>query len=715
MNSRKLIVYLLLFALSLLAIGFYVASQKATRRTAQTPSQTQPGFEEASVPTSQAEPEPTTAPTTKPVSAVAQAEAPALAEPTQAEDTLEIYAGESPERLVNLGSLDPRSGYKFQAELSSRGAAIRRLKLSEHFATVSDKRLYNAGPDNYERIRLQDPDKYKGHYALLAPVGQDGQSQQLALATGRLRLSIEGESRPIANNPLDLSKWNWSCVSADLPEGKTDCQTAVFEIVLHAGATELDARPLLRVRKTYSLSKTDYSVDVRLTLENLSQQQLELTVEQAGATGISKESYQNDMRRAAYGRLDTEGQRVQPKLEGIGDAQKIAQGDENLIGRSSDEDPVLWVGFVNKFFGSMMYLRPVAEGRLEAIAYGAEFYLRSAEERPGMVTYLTGVRIPKLQVKPGRAWDIDFDVYAGPKRRDTFTNEKDESFRPLYKELNYIGTIDFGGCPCAFNWLTLAMMWLLSFFSSTVAFGNYGVAIIILVLLVRLVLHPLTKKSQVSMMRMQKLAPQMQKLKEKYADDKNALNREMMKLYKEQGTTPLLGCLPMFLQMPIWVALFTGLRAAVELRHAAFLPVWITDLSAPDALLALPWDLPFVGASFNLLPILLGIAMFFQQKFTPTTAQPGAGSDQAQQTQKMMKYMFPLMLPVLFYKAPSGLTLYIMASTFAGVLDQYFVRKHIREKEAEEAARQTTITVPGKVARTSRPKKPKGPFWVKRG
>jgi YidC/Oxa1 family membrane protein insertase len=259
----------------------------------------------------------------------------------------------------------------------------------------------------------------------------------------------------------------------------------------------------------------------------------------------------------------------------------------------------------------------------------------------------------------------------------------------------------------------MAMMWLLDQLSWA-ALGNYGVAIIILVLLVRLVLHPLTKKSQISMMRMQKLAPQMQKLKEKYADDKNTLNKEMMKLYKEQGASPLLGCLPMLLQMPILVALFRGLNSIVELRHAAFLPVWITDLAAPDALFTFGKELPLIGSAFNLLPILLTVAMFVQQKFTPQSAQAAASPEQAQQ-QKMMKFMLPAMMLVFFYKAASGLNLYFMTSTFAGVLDGYFVRKHIREKEAAEAALQTTIKVPGKAARSARPKKPKGPFWVKGG
>jgi len=204
----------------------------------------------------------------------------------------------------------------------------------------------------------------------------------------------------------------------------------------------------------------------------------------------------------------------------------------------------------------------------------------------------------------------------------------------------------------------------------------------------------------------------MQKIREKYKDDKARINAETMKVYKSAGFTPMLGCLPMLLQMPIWIALWTGLQAAVELRHAAFLPVWITDLAAPDALVdfgRVVFTFPMVGPvrGFNLLPLLLAVAMFLQQKFTPT-ASAGQGSQQS--TQKQMAYFMTGFFLLIFYNAPSGLTMYIMASTFAGVGEQFFIRKHIRERQAAEAAAETVVNMPGKRFRGQKPKKPKGPF-----
>jgi YidC/Oxa1 family membrane protein insertase len=151
----------------------------------------------------------------------------------------------------------------------------------------------------------------------------------------------------------------------------------------------------------------------------------------------------------------------------------------------------------------------------------------------------------------------------------------------------------------------------------------------------------------------------------------------------------------------------------VELRHAGFLPVWITDLAAPDALISFssPIHVPLANwtlTSFNLLPILLTIAMILQQKFTPMSSAT-MDEQQARQQKRMMYFMNGFFL-LIFYNMPSGLNLYIMSSTFAGVAEQWVIRRHIQQRKADEAARETQIVVPGKASRLSRPKKPKGPF-----
>ena len=172
-----------------------------------------------------------------------------------------------------------------------------------------------------------------------------------------------------------------------------------------------------------------------------------------------------------------------------------------------------------------------------------------------------------------------------------------------------------------------------------------------------------------------------------------------------------MGMLPMFVQMPIWVALWSAVYTSIDLRGAAFLPFWITDLSAPDALVRFSTvTVPLLGwkvDAFNLLPILMGIAFYLQQKLTPQQAAASANPQVAQQ-QKMMMIMMPLLFPLMLYTAPSGVNLYIMASTFAGVIEQYVIKKHIREKE--EAESKGLVAVTSKTGGKVKKKKPK-PFF----
>src|SRR6185503_4779050 len=172
------------------------------------------------------------------------------------------------------------------------------------------------------------------------------------------------------------------------------------------------------------------------------------------------------------------------------------------------------------------------------------------------------------------------------------------------------------------------------------------------------------------------MGPELEKIKKKYADNKEELARAQMAFYKEQGMTPVLGCLPMFLQMPIWIALWSSLQSTFELRHAPFLWgfTWIDDLAKPDKLVS--WSpiavpLPLCGTvhigAINLLPILLAGVFYLQTKyFTP---KPPSMTPEQEQQQKMMTWMTTLLFPVMLYNGPSGLNLYIFASTLFGIIE----------------------------------------------
>ena len=626
--------------------------------------------------------------------------------------TSRLQSGRSHDQL--LGSLDPASGYKMQIELTSIGAAISRIKLSEHFATVADKRRFNKDSKTYLQAVADDP-KLKGHYELLKP-REPGMETNLSLATHQI--FINGSPLPLGDiqRSIDPQSQRTKVESRWWSEDVVTDSDGTQRVTFFCRITRNDA-DFARIEKTYSLAKGSHSIDVELRVVNLSGEKFSYSLVQFGVTGLSREElYRQDNREVVYGQL-VKGDAGATKRIGIGDAADakpeeigLAAGMANPLGSSGAAEPGLWIANVNKFFAGIVYVVPAkkTEGVLSAPEAKATFFNAILDEE----TLMPGLTLGVYDLEAGATQSVRLDVFAGAKIKKVFDDT------PRYDALNYTETLSFRSCFCASDKLALGMMWLLGVLSKA-TLGNYGWAIILMVFLVRLALHPITKKGQMSMAKMQKIAPEMAKLKEKYKDDKAKMNEEVMKLYKTQGVSPFLGCLPMLLQMPIWIALFTSISASAELRHAAFLPVWITDLAVPDKIITFSgsFTIPLIGGmmgpigSFNLLPLLLCVAMYLQTKLNPQMS--GAASPEQQSSQRMMKIMMPAMMLLFFYNMPSGLNLYIMASTSAGVIEQIVIRKHIRDREEREAAMETKVAMPGKYFRGKKPKKPKGPFQVK--
>ncbi|RMF55564.1 MAG: membrane protein insertase YidC, partial [Calditrichaeota bacterium] len=223
---------------------------------------------------------------------------------------------------------------------------------------------------------------------------------------------------------------------------------------------------------------------------------------------------------------------------------------------------------------------------------------------------------------------------------------------------------------------------------------NYGLVIIIFSILIKLILHPLTKKSYQSMSEMQYLQPKMTQLKEQYKNDPQRLNQEMMKLYKEHGVNPLGGCLPMFLQMPLLFALFIVFRSTIQLRGQPFI-LWITDLSRPDTL-ALGFSLPFIGDTLHVLPLLMGLTMIWQSKMTITDPK-----------QKFMMYFMPVFMIFIFYSLPSGLNLYYSVFNLLSMIQTRMIKKkmHPNNSEPEKATAKKPATTKRQPTKRSRKKK----------
>jgi YidC/Oxa1 family membrane protein insertase len=221
--------------------------------------------------------------------------------------------------------------------------------------------------------------------------------------------------------------------------------------------------------------------------------------------------------------------------------------------------------------------------------------------------------------------------------------------------------IDFGWTDI----IAKPLLYLLKFFHQYT--GNYGLAIILLTILIKILFWPLTHKSYKSMKEMQKIQPLMAKIREKYKDNREMMNKEMMSLYKTYKVNPMGGCLPMVIQIPVFFALFRILGNSIELRHAPFV-LWINDLSAPDRLFHLPFAIPLMTppSGIPVLTLLMGASMFIQQKMTPTPGDP---------TQAKLMLLMPVIFTFMFINFPSGLVLYWLVNNVLSIGQQYRIIK----------------------------------------
>ena len=240
--------------------------------------------------------------------------------------------------------------------------------------------------------------------------------------------------------------------------------------------------------------------------------------------------------------------------------------------------------------------------------------------------------------------------YVGPKKQS------------FLWDLGMKDVMEFG----MWRWLCYPLVWVLNFFNNLIP--NYGIAIILLTILVRLLFWPLTHKSTVGMKKMQELQPKMKEIQAKFKDNPQRLQQETWALYREAKVNPMSSCLPMLIQIPVFIALFNVLRSAVELRYAPFL--WIGDLSEPEGLFA-SW-FPFGG--LNILPILMAVSTGLQSAFTPSTG------DKSQQ--KMMMIFMPLMMLFMFYSFPSALSLYWFLSNLFSIVQMWIIRRQTAAKTA---------------------------------
>jgi YidC/Oxa1 family membrane protein insertase len=321
---------------------------------------------------------------------------------------------------------------------------------------------------------------------------------------------------------------------------------------------------------------------------------------------------------------------------------ELAQGmilPDARTATDSPPPPIYWAGYADSYFLSAMLPRENDAVRLWVKKDDGEVF--------------TELLVPMTAFA---ASPYPFTIYAGPKDLSNLASVGHHLTR----------TVNLGW----FTFVAEPMLRILKLFH--LVSGNYGVDIILLTVLVKLVTVPLTHKSFKSMQEMQKLQPQMKKLQEKYADDRTALNKEVMELYRRHNVNPLGGCLPMIIQMPIFIGLYNALLSAVELRHAPF-ALWINDLSAPDRLPPFPHPPLAVIAGTEIripvLTLLMGVSMLVQQRMTPQTGDPA---------QQRMMMIMPLVFTVMFINFPSGLALYWLVNNVLTIAQQMLMQRSAR-------------------------------------
>lgn len=320
---------------------------------------------------------------------------------------------------------------------------------------------------------------------------------------------------------------------------------------------------------------------------------------------------------------------------------------------TTDCDNLAWGGTMNQYYSTLV--KPT-EGSGNNAFYAApvKFTLPVSGEQAEGVELGMGIPdftlSPKTDSMPGGQKSLSYEIFTGPKL-NLMLSEMTADFRMIDRIMDY-------------GWLYLIsypMNWLINVFYSW--FGNWGWAIVAMTVVVRLLIWPLYLKSYRSMKAMSSLQPEMKALKEKYPDDQQKVSMEMMKLYRDRGISPMGGCLPMFLQIPIFFAFFYVLQTAAEFRGAPFLG-WVTDLSQMDTVYTfnlMGWDLPI-----NILPIVMAVSMIVQMHMTPQAGDP--------MQQRIIKFM-PLMFFLFCYTYPSALALYWTTTNIISIIQTIIIRR----------------------------------------
>ena len=711
-QSRRLLITLLVLivATTVVAAVFLAPHRQQPPRpagTSQTQSQTPPGANSDAAETpQQSQPDPSSE-ATEPASATEtdQFNTATLGELRAVAPHVEGEQRDLPPQT--LGSLDPRK-HLIQVEFSRNGARIAKVSFSDIWKSAAARRTAEA---YINQLQPEQP---------FDPAALDN-AQRLELTNIAAADSITINDKSVSLRAAEA----WS---------ETGPGAFASRIV------DADGQPIAEVTRQFALGAT-YDIALAQRVKNLSGQALKVQWSQFGPTDLAADtSGYIDRRRFDIGFLPDPQRQPDIVLAGEFEADRGAllkrhsKAMDEADSQTRAEHLTLWPNDTSRsrsyqtaWFGSMnRYFAVAVHPTADQVAGGIRSLHGTFSEihfdvfgngNADKAVIFTTLRSPVVSVNAGAEAALDHAIYAGPLQRGVL---KTTPFSLL--AMDEMILYSMGGCCTflTFQWLANLLLLFLSVLHDYVVL-DWGIAIIALVIVVRTLLHPLTKKSQINMQRfgkqMSAMKPELDKLQKKFGNDPKRMQVEQMRLMREHGLSPFqaLGCLPMFLQMPIWLALWAMLYFAFEIRHQpAFYGVFqiingwsfLGDLSSPDHF----WMLPRGGFNvfgfaqidaLNLLPLLLGVVFYVQQKYMSPPPTPNMTAEQKQQ-QKIMKVMMVVMMPVFLYKAPSGLTLYIFTSTCIGIMESKYVRSHIDQLDLGKPGGNGTG-----VPRPPSPKKPK--------
>ncbi len=377
------------------------------------------------------------------------------------------------------------------------------------------------------------------------------------------------------------------------------------------------------VEKTYSFAPGSYVMGLDVTVKNGSDRNIQDQLYVALKGKVSEDG-------KAYG-FEGPSALINGSLEEV-DLDDIAE-------KNAFSGIIKWVALQDRYFMTSVIPEHAQEANMR---------LEVKEDKLIEAQYLN----PVSDIPPGTQRTYQYSLFFGPRSMKVLG----EVGHDLSKALNF-GFFDIIAKPC---------VWLMNKLYSVIP--NYGIAIIILTILIKIILWPLGSKSYKSMSEMKRIQPLMQEIREKYKNDKKKMNEEVMGLYRTYKINPLGGCLPMVVQLPVFFALYRMLYQAIELRHAPFF-LWIDDLSAPDRLGRFAIDhIPFMEPPYGIpvLTLVMGASMLLQQKMSPPMGDP---------TQAKMMMFMPVIFTVIFINFSSGLVLYWLVNNILSIAQQYYIQK----------------------------------------